>query len=266
MQVKMSNTSEFITEAKSFTKESLEKQKKQITYRDCSSSILMPSRGMIHVKVMRAQFQLLQHWPMNQKKVNFDAIGMEVGAAYQYLTEQALEHSYTRNFPFVITMEDDNLPPIDGAEKLFDAIHTCVDCGEEIIASSWECPNGHRGLDGVSGLYYAKVDPPIAMAFGDPKSEELEFRPRQVAEAVEAGQVIEVNGIANGFSVFRAEMFRKLPKPWWRTTNGTEKDEDGAATQDLRFCRMAKEQLGSRFAVHCGVKVGHLDINSGEIF
>lgn len=265
MRVRISTPESILADAKAFQPESLDKQKKNAAlFRDCSTSILMPTRGMIHVKVMRAQLQALQAWPMNQKKVNFDVAGLEVGAAYQYLTETALEHDFTKNWPFIATWEDDNIPPANGMERLFDAIHACIDCGDAIEPATWLCPAGHRGIDGISGIYYSKTIPPIAMAFGDPQSEELEFRPRNVAEAVEAGAVIEVNGIANGFSLYRAELFRKMEKPWWETRSGTH--EEGAATQDLLFCRRAKEELGARFAVHCGVRVGHMDVTTGQVY
>jgi hypothetical protein len=265
--VKFSNTRGLSESGSSFKPESLEEHKKNAAlYRDCSTAILMPTRGMVHVKVMRSQLEALMHWPMNQKRCNYDAIGLEVGAAYQYLTETALSNPVSKNWHFIATWEDDNIVPYDGVHKLFDAIHTCIDCGSSINPESWTCAEGHRGIDGISGIYFAKVRPPIPMVFGDPKSEELEFRPRNVAEAIEKSEVIEVNGIPNGFAIFRADLFRQLPKPWWKTSSGTQDDPDGAFTQDLFFCKLAKEKLSARFAVHCGVRVGHIDTATGEIF
>jgi len=42
--------------------------------------------------------------------------------------------------------------------------------------------------------------------------------------------------------------------------------EFNSATQDLYFCKNAKKEIGSRFGVDCGARVGHYDWDTGEIF
>jgi hypothetical protein len=69
--------------------------------------------------------------------------------------------------------------------------------------------------------------------------------------------VLEVNGIAMGFAIFRKDIFKQVSKPWFDTAS--------THTQDIFFCQKAKAEAGARFAVHCGVLVGHLDVNSGEV-
>src|SRR5207245_520911 len=118
------------------------------------------------------------------------------------------------------------------------------------------------GLDAVAGLYKTKSEPAMWMAYGDPKDPMLNFRPLEVGEAEEEGRLIEVNGIAMGCTLWRKDLFRKVSKPWFETLTGCESRAQriGCHTQDLYFCRKAKLELGPegvRFAVHCGISVGH---------
>lgn len=47
------------------------------TYRDLSTVIIVPTRGMIHCKVVSSWWSLIT--PMNQKHTKLFAVGMEVG-------------------------------------------------------------------------------------------------------------------------------------------------------------------------------------------
>ena len=148
------------------------------------------------------------------------------------------------------------------------AIFKCPDCPREVgehcvdrkvkckNCREWRCEKGHKGYDAVGGLYSVKSDPPVPMAFGNPKNPD-DFKPRSVQKAVNEGRVIEVNGIAMGCTLFRKDLFSKLSKPWFDTGDNY--------TQDIYFCKKAKKELGARFAVHCGCLVGHIDTNSWQV-
>jgi hypothetical protein len=64
-----------------------------------------------------------------------------------------------------------------------------------------------------------------------------------------------------GFNLWRISMFKdeKLRRPFFKTLTGIE--GQGVGTQDLYFWGDAKK-YGYRCAIHCGVKVGHYDINT----
>lgn len=237
-------------------------------YRDATVCWVMPTRGSVQIEVLHAILSL--QWPMNQNHTPLLTLkGMEVGEAYEQLFEMCLDKEvttrtsgmkfaeYLDKMGFVLTSEEDNLPPPNGINELFRAIYTCVDCGGEIQQAGWVCAAGHRGLDAVSGLYWTKDIPAMPMAYGDPKEPGLDFAPVDVTAAIEAGSVVEVNGIAMGFTLYRKEMFAKVSRPWFATEQGV--------TQDLYFCKKAKEQAGARFAVHCGVRVGHINAD-GELY
>lgn len=258
-EVKIRKVGELTSEATSFTEQNLRKWEAGAMYRDLSTLTVVPSReSMVHVAVLRA-WQNIQR-PMNQRHMWLDVSNMEVGAAYEWGVEQALGYGVA----FIATMETDNIIPFDGMRKLYEAIYTCIDCGGQIADKTWECEAGHRGLDGVSGLYWAKGEGGFPMAFGTP-GDINDFVPRSLAGYIEDGKVMEVNGIANGCSLFRAELFKKVSKPRFKTLDGADGDLR-SATQDLYFCRKAKEEAGARFAVHTGVKVGHMDLKTGQVW
>ena len=240
-------------------------------YRNNKTVWVLPTRGSIPIKVHVALRNMA--WLMNTPRICIDIAKMEVAAAYEEAFGQAVNDPQAKSFPWIWTYEEDNIQPQDVFFKLFEAMWKCFDCGATMPsgpdggpADPWVCPSGHRGLDAVGGLYFTKSLPPFPMAYGNPKSPELEFRPLDVREAVAEGRVIEVNGVAMGSTLWRKGLFEKISRPWFKTLSGGEPDHAGAHTQDLYACRKAKEEAGARFAVHCGVAVGHLDIESGRVF
>jgi hypothetical protein len=62
------------------------------------------------------------------------------------------------------------------------------------------------------------------------------------------------------------DLFREIPAPWYVTLNDIIQGKGVVGmTQDLRLCAEAR-RAGKRFAVDMRVKVGHLDIGSGQVF
>jgi hypothetical protein len=265
--------------ARSFSPKTLAKYEETRAYRDLSLAWVLATRGFLPCEVVDS-WDTIQ-WPMNQfRTCRLTVKQMEVAAAYNLLAaictdkstaEDVLQRSYAAHVlktKWIFTTEEDNIIPPDAVMKLFAALFTCPDCGLEVAAHcagrkqqckqcrEWRCEKGHKGYDGVSGLYSVKTNPPIPMVFGNPK-DPADFRPRSVRAAVKAGTVVEVNGIPMGCAIFRKDLFRKVRRPWFSTGHDH--------TQDLYFCKKARKYAGARFAVHCGVLVGHLDVNTGEI-
>ena len=212
--------------------------------------VIMPTRGMIHHKVMQSHESIV--WPMNQKRCKLVCAGEEVGKAYNLMIEGILANPELSKWKYVLTLEDDNIQPPDVVLKLLEAIESS------------------GGLDAVSGIYFTKGDLNMPMAYGDPEEYRrtgvLDFRPRDIRSALLKGQLIEVNGIAMGCSLYRMQLFKDLPAPWFVTVNEWDPAKGVACyTQDLSFCEKAK-RAGKRFAVDCRVKVGHMDVNTGIIY
>jgi len=253
-------------QSRSFSAKSMAQYETTKAYRDQSVAWILASRGWLPVPVVDS-WDTIQ-WPMNQfRSGRISVTGMEVAAAYNTLfalcTNQKMildnfgpqYAPYIKKARFIFSTEEDNIIPPFAVQQLLAAIFACPDCGREVGGKEWRCDRGHKGYDGVSGLYSVKSNPPVPMAFGHPKKPG-DFKPRSVARAMKTGKVIEVNGIAMGCAIFRKDLVAKVSKPWFETTN--------TATQDLLFCKKAKKEADARFGVHCGVLVGHLDVNTGE--
>lgn len=220
------------------------------TYKDCSTIIIVPGRDRsVDIRVLQTWQSLMQ--PMNQARLYLFAIGDEVGQAYTNTVQAILAHPQLSKFKYIMTMEMDNLQPPDAHVRLIETI----EAGK---------------YDGVSGVYWTKsFDYPMCMAYGSPehyaKTGELEFRPRDIRAALDKGHVVEVNGIANGCSLYRMDLFREIEPPWFVTKSDVVNGMPQSFTQDLFFCRTARLK-GKRFAVDLRVKVGHLDLSSGIVY
>jgi hypothetical protein len=190
--------------------------------------------------------------PMNQKRGWIFAAGHEVGRAYDALVTQILNDPGLAKFKYILTLEDDNLPPPDAHVRLLESI------------------NFGPGFDAVSGIYFTKGDVGMPMAYGNPdeyaRTGVLSFEPLNVQRALERGQIVPVNGIAMGCALWRLDLFRAVPPPWFVTVADLIPDKGVMAmTQDLYFCKRARE-AGKTFAVDCRVRVGQLDVGSGVVY
>lgn len=219
------------------------------TYRDQSTVVLVPSReDKFHHRITTGIHGMIG--PMNQKRAVMFCIGDEVGVAYNKMISDILAHPDLRTWKYVMTIESDNLVPPDAHIRLM----------ETIEAGMW---------DAVSGIYFTKGDVNMPMAYGDPARFEstgvLEFTPRDITDALASGKVMPVNGIAMGCALWRMDLFRQVPAPWFVTLADVVDGTFEAMTQDLYFCREARKR-GHRFAVDCRVRVGHMDLATGEVY
>ena len=221
------------------------------TFEDSSTVIVVPTRGQIPHQVVPRWLSLIG--PMNQKRGWLFASGHEVGRAYDALVSQILANPEMSRWKYILTLEDDNLPPPDAHVRLLEAINF-----------------GPR-FDAVSGIYFTKGEISMPMAYGDPdeytRTGVLDFKPLDVRRAVSRGQLVPVNGIAMGCALWRLDLFKQIPPPWFVTVADLVPEKGGimAMTQDLYFCRRARE-MGKTFAVDCRVRVGHLDATTGIVY
>lgn len=217
----------------------LEKANERLTkaqsYKDLSTIIICPTRGMISAKVVQSWMGLMR--PMNQKVIGpLFAIGMEVGAAYNSMIEMILQNPELSKWKYVLTIEEDNMPPPDGLLKLYESMDE---------------------YDVVGGLYWTKGEGGQPMIYGDPKVTPVNFIPQMpINEGVQ-----QANGLGMGFHLFKLDIFKneKLQKPWFRTVQEFTPGAGGRSyTQDLYFYENAGK-LGYKFACDTRVKVGHYD-------
>lgn len=199
------------------------------TYKDLSTVWVMPVREKhVNVRVVNSLVSLQR--PMNQPVVGPIFISnREVAEAYNEAVEFILANDQLKKFKYLLTMEQDNLPPFDGLLMLYESI---------------------QKYDGVGGLYFTKGPLGQPMIYGDPAVMPRNFIP----QVPQQDSVQHCNGLGMGFNLFRMEMFRKMPKPWFKT----QQDKNGAMSQDLWFYNNAAG-FGYKFACDTRVKVGHYD-------
>jgi hypothetical protein len=217
------------------------------TFRDNSTVIIIPTRGMISWQVVQSWQSLIP--PMNSKRHMMFCVGDEVGHAYNRMVEHILADPELGKWKYILTLEDDNVVAQDVHIRLLETIEL--------------------GFDAVSGIYFTKNDPGMPMAYGNPatyeKTGELGFEPLDVRDCLDKGRVLEVNGIAMGCALWKIDLLRQIGAPWFQTVNDITSEGAGGMTQDLFFCRRARLR-GKRFAVDLRVRVGHLDINTGILY
>lgn len=228
-------------------KKSQDKLLRGNTYKDLSTICVIPTRGMIPAKVVQSWWGLMT--PMNQKFLRIFIIGMEVGDAYNSAIEFILNNSELNKWKYILTLEEDNMPPPDGLLKLYEAINTTENDGP---------------FDVVEGLYWTKGEAGQPMLYGNPKGIPKNFIPQvPIPDTIQ-----ECNGLGMGFNLFRLDMFKdsKLQRPFFKTLQ-EYKPYQGAKmyTQDLRFFEDAG-RLGYRFACDTRCRVGHYDYNTDMVW
>lgn len=219
--------------------ESIERVDKSMMYEDLSTIIICPTRGMFPTRVVQSWMKLLR--PINQVVAGpIFAESMKVDDAYNGLIEYILNNDYLSKFKYVLTIEEDNLPPPDGLLKLYE---------------------GMKEYDVVGGLYWSKSDDGFPMIFGDPNKEGFDVAP----QVPKPNTLQHANGLGMGFNLFKLDMFRKIEKPWFKTVQKSDEFGEQQTTQDLYFYRKAKEH-GYKVACDTRVLVGHYDSKKDKIY
>lgn len=215
---------------------SIERLHNAKTYKEISTICVIPTRGTIHFKVVQSWMSLMN--PMNQKFIRIFISGMEVGAAYNAAIEMILANPELSKWKYILTLEEDNMPPPDGLLKLYESI------GE---------------YDVVEGLYWTKGEGGQPMIYGNPNEFPLNFIPQMpVPDTLQ-----RCNGLGMGFNLFKMDIFKdpRLPKPYFKTVQEYTPGVGGKKyTQDLYFFENAGK-LGYKFACDTRVKVGHYDVD-----
>lgn len=208
---------------------------KDISWKDVRTILIVPAGGSIPTRVVASWWGLIP--PPNQGFVRLFAVGMEVGHAYSACIESILNHPELSKWPYIATLEHDQTVPPDG-----------------LIALQKRMED-HPEFAAISGLYFTKGTGGCAQIWGNPNEHPINYKP-QLPDP--AGGLVECNGIGMGFALWRLSMFKdaRLRRPWFKTVASSS---EGVGTQDLYACGDMKKH-GYRFAVDCGIRVGHFDL------
>ena len=230
--------------------EDLEGSRKRLleghAYRDLSTILVVPTRGLIHARVVQSWISLMPN--MNQKLVRIPPMvlgsGMEVGHAYNNMVEQIMAHPILRTFKFLLTLEEDNMPPADGLQRLHKAM----------CDGPWAA---------VGGLYWTKGEGGQPMIYGDPEESVLGFQP----QVPKKDTVQECRGLGMGFTMFDLSLFmdEELRKPWFRTVMDCGPGGASTMTQDLYFFQDLARH-GYRVACDTSCKVGHFSVDEDKVW
>ncbi len=205
-------------------------------YKDQSTVMVMPILGDTIPARVHDALMNLQRLP-NQKFTNVLIGNQEVSAAYDNALRMILTNPSFKDWKWMLTCEQDNLPPFDGFVQL--------------VTYAAE-----HDYDVLGGLYWIKGIDGVPQIWGD-RTDAENYRPQPPALD---GSVVDCWGTGMGFTLFRLDLFRDMPEPWFYTP-----PEDGMWTQDLRFFnRLHAHRDNVKVGVHCGVRVGHLDLQSGD--
>lgn len=219
---------------------SIERVEQSKMYEDLSTIIICPTRGTFPTRVVQSWMKLVK--PMNQLVAGpIFAESMKVDDAYNSLITYILGNPYLNKFKYILTIEEDNMPPYDGLIKLYKNMDK---------------------YDVIGGLYWSKSADGFPMIFGDPNNGPLDSKP----QSPKVGQLVECNALGMGFNLFKLDMFRQIEGPWFKTIEGDEaENEGGVMTQDIYFYRKAAEK-GFKFACDCNVLVGHYSSKEDKVY
>jgi hypothetical protein len=201
------------------------------SYRNLSTVWITVTRGVLKCKVVSSWMSMAK--PMNQPFFGPVFIeNEEVGVGYQKAFAMVLDHPELSKWKYILTVEEDNLPPQDGLLKLYESI------------AEYDC---------VAGLYWTKGENGQPMIYGDPAVMPKNFVP----QLPRPDTVQQSNGLGMGFNLWKIESFQKklkeMPRPWFKTVQEAGK----GFTQDLYFFNEAAK-YGFKCACDTRVKVGHL--------
>lgn len=208
-------------------------------WKDQSTIMILPAGKQVSSVAALSWMNLIP--APNTKFYRFLAMDMEVGEAYTAAISNILAHPDLSNWKYILTVEHDNILPPTGMLDLYKAM------------------DAHPEYSAIGGLYWTKGEGGLPQIWGDPTDPTINFRPR----VPQAGKIIECCGTGMGFTLFRLSMFKdkRIERPWFETIA----DHRGLGTQDLTFWTKARP-FGYRAAIHCGVLVGHIDLNDGRIW
>lgn len=228
------------------------------SYADKAFVLITPSRGVKIVEDGQQVTRPLIHWrvamawadlksPLNMaRQYRIFNCGDEVGVSYNRLIGHVLRDPALSSCPFLVTLEDDMLPPEDALIRLLEDITT------------------HPEYDAVSALYARKTlraGAKVWHLMGDVTRAGDMCVPSNAEKMVAEPGLYPVNFIPQGCAVWRMGFFRDIGYPWCKTLQTTE----AHVGQDV-YMSAKGSVWGKRYAVDTRVVCGHLDVATDVVW
>lgn len=224
------------------------------SYQDKSVVCVIPTRGSVDIEVVDSWFKLIT--PINHKFTKLFIAGGATDDAYNTALQLILNDPLLSKYRFLLTMEDDNIPPPDGIVKLVESMLEKEQAGDKYWA--------------ISGVYWTKPSrdciehAPIAWGCVEDGEWNMKAPPLK-----EDGSVTQCCLIPQGFTLYDLNLFRKMQYPWFKVVEANHNinsiDWEPPATQDSYFFKNVWE-AGYKVGVRADVKVGHLDPRTKQIW
>jgi hypothetical protein len=194
----------------------------------------IPSSGRAIPLEMAIALQA-QSWPANTGVGWSVVCGADVDVAREKIAESALE----LGSKYLWFVDDDTVPPMDAARKLLYVLQQEEAKGSNVMVAG--------------GIYTYKQDPAEPMVFQG-LNEGSFWKWRQ-------GDVFPVWGMGAGCMMIRTEVFRHLPRPWFKFNTEPGK----LLGEDLYFCKQVND-AGFGIMAHGGVLCRHWDMASMQVY
>lgn len=203
---------------------------------------VLPTFGKLDISFHVAAQRLMM--PANALVEALTIVGEEVGIARNKAMEKVLNLPESHRPDFIFFYGDDMIPGYDALLKL------------------WDIARKDPTWDILACLYYIKQDVyPVPILWRDEIPGFLEE-----GKHYQLGETVASDICGMDFTLIRPKIFEKIIPPWFKT-GPTETATGGVwlHTEDAWCVRKVKD-AGGKIGVATSVRVGHLDIRTGEIY
>ena len=210
------------------------------SFKNFNTMIGIPTRGMIHYQILTCWRTLMM--PMNSRINHTFAAGFEVGDARNNLVQQFLADKHLK---YLMFFDDDILMKPESFLKLARAFS---ETDYDILGGIYRLKDGSR-----QQVAYRRSEDGYMESITDD-----DMLP-------EKGNVIDLDIIGMGFTCIKRSVLEKVEAPWFRTSDLEEISSGQSFTEDVFFCRKAKE-AGFKIGAVPSITLGHLDTKSGIVY
>jgi hypothetical protein len=206
-----------------------------------STVCIIPHSGTIPAKA--AQNWLTLTAGMNQRFLPMMVNGTDKIVIYNNIIAQVLTSPVATSCKYILTMEENIIPPFDGLLKLYENI----DKYDVVGGLIWQ-----TGIENVHPMVY-----------GHPDAIPASFLPFPI----ENDSIQPCRGLSTGFTLFKIDIFRdpRVPSPWFRTKILPETGSKKSLIPDMFFFENIGK-FGYKVACDTRVRLGNIDTKDGVVW